>query len=219
MHRRASSRVFSFSTTSQPSRSQFHSVLCLNILQQQVVLRHYASSSTTTKPPKAAAAEEKKPILPLNPTNMTAPIAPVPKSLLGRHRLLSPTAAVRVSPLCLGAMNFGTAWNAILGECSKETAFEMLDYFYEMGGNFIDTANSYQAEQSEQWLGEWMKERGRRDEMIIATKYTTGFKTSRGAELQQSNYGGNGTKSLHVSVAASLKKLQTSYIDLVCIDL
>lgn len=37
-------------------------------------------------------------------------------------------------------MNFGKAWKRIMGECSKETAFEMLDYFYEQGGNFIDTS-------------------------------------------------------------------------------
>jgi len=36
-------------------------------------------------------------------------------------------------------MNFGTAWKEIMGECSKETAFAMMDYFYEQGGNFIDT--------------------------------------------------------------------------------
>jgi len=68
----------------------------------------------------------------------TAPAAK-PKSALGRHRILAPTAGVRVSPLCLGAMNFGTAWTGILGECSQETAFEMMDFFYEQGGNFIDT--------------------------------------------------------------------------------
>jgi len=36
-------------------------------------------------------------------------------------------------------MNFGDAWKGVLGECSKETAWEMLDYFYDQGGNFIDT--------------------------------------------------------------------------------
>lgn len=36
-------------------------------------------------------------------------------------------------------MNFGEAWKDRLGACSKETAFEILDYFYEQGGNFIDT--------------------------------------------------------------------------------
>lgn len=70
---------------------------------------------------------------------MTMNSPPPPKSLLGRHRVLAPTAAVHVSPICLGAMNFGNAYNEIFGECSKETAFEILDFFYEQGGNFIDT--------------------------------------------------------------------------------
>lgn len=70
---------------------------------------------------------------------MTTPAAPLPASPLGRHRLLAPSAGVLVSPLCLGAMNFGTAWEKMLGKCTKETAFEILDYFYEQGGNFIDT--------------------------------------------------------------------------------
>jgi hypothetical protein len=41
---------------------------------------------------------------------MAFPPAPTPKSLLGYHRILAPTAGVRVSPLCLGGMNFGDAW-------------------------------------------------------------------------------------------------------------
>lgn len=65
--------------------------------------------------------------------------APLPKSLLGYHRQLAPTAAVKVSPLCLGAMGFGTSWKAMLGSCDKEASFELLDYFYSQGGNFIDT--------------------------------------------------------------------------------
>jgi aryl-alcohol dehydrogenase-like predicted oxidoreductase len=101
-----------------------------------------------------------------------------------------------------------------MGECSKETAFEMLDYFYDMGGNFIDTASAYQAEQSETWIGEWLtRHPRRRDEMVIATKYTTAFKVQSEPHLQQSNFGGNSTKSLAISVEASLKKLQTTYID------
>ena len=72
---------------------------------------------------------------------MFAP-APKPKSPLGYHRILSPSAGVRVSPLCLGAMNFGENWKEAMGECTKETAFEMLDFFYDNGGNFIDTANN-----------------------------------------------------------------------------
>ena len=36
-------------------------------------------------------------------------------------------------------MNFGDAWKEYMGECNKEQAFAMMDYFYEQGGNFIDT--------------------------------------------------------------------------------
>lgn len=49
-----------------------------------------------------------------------------------------------------------------------------MDYFYSQGGNFIDTANGYQAGQSEMWVGEWMKERGVRDEIVLATKFSAG---------------------------------------------
>lgn len=139
-------------------------------------------------------------------------MAPPPKSPLGRYRILSPTASVRVSPLCLGAMNFGNAWKDYMGACDQNQVEEILDFFYAQGGNFIDTANNYQFEESEQWIGEWMKKRDNRDQMVIATKYTTCFRTGHG-EIG-ANFTGNGTKSLHTSVNASLRKLQTDYIDL-----
>jgi len=60
-----------------------------------------------------------------------------------------------------------------MGECGKEESEKILDYFYECGGNFIDTSNNYQKEESEMWIGEWMKKRGVRDQMVIATKFTT----------------------------------------------
>jgi predicted aldo/keto reductase-like oxidoreductase len=65
--------------------------------------------------------------------------APKPKSALGYYRILSPNASVRVSPLCLGAMNFGDAWKGFMGECNQKTTEGILDFFYEQGGNFIDT--------------------------------------------------------------------------------
>ncbi|KAI9660216.1 MAG: hypothetical protein M1831_003523 [Alyxoria varia] len=140
--------------------------------------------------------------------------APEPKTALGRHRVLSPSAGVKVSPLCLGAMNFGTAWAEMLGPCDKNTTFEMLDFFYESGGNFIDTANNYQNEESETWIGEWMEQRGVRDEIVLATKYTTYFKKGMAdAPGQASSFVGNNKKSLHVSLKQSLKKLRTDYID------
>ena len=98
-------------------------------------------------------------------------VAAKPKSVLGYHRILAPgTAGIRVSPLCLGAMNFGDAWKGFMGECSKETTFEILDYFYDQGGNFLDTSNNYQNEESETRIGEWMEKRGVRDQMVVATK-------------------------------------------------
>lgn len=133
-------------------------------------------------------------------------------TLLARHRQLAPTASVRVSPLCLGAMNFGEAYKAGMGECTKDTAFEILDYFYSQGGNFIDTSNSYQDGESEEWLGEWMKARGNRDEIVLATKYTSSCKPAEKSKIQ-SNFGGNGAKSMKLSIEASLSRLQTTYVD------
>ncbi|KAF2121104.1 aryl-alcohol dehydrogenase-like protein [Lophiotrema nucula] len=143
------------------------------------------------------------------------PPPPEPKSLLEFQRVLSPTAGVRVSPLCLGAMNFGDAWEAGMGKCDKSTTFEILDFFWDQGGNFIDTANNYQNEESETWIGEWLTERKNRHELVLATKFTTCFPDPRNKSPRlRVNYAGNSTKSLHVSLAASLKKLQTDYIDL-----
>lgn len=78
------------------------------------------------------------------------------------------------------------------------------------------SASNYQAGESEQWVGEWMEERGRRDEMVIATKYCGPWKMHEGtSHMLQSNFGGGATKNLHLCVEASLKKLRTTYIDLV----
>jgi len=78
----------------------------------------------------------------------------------------------------------------------------------------LDTSNNYQDEESEQWLGEWMKKRGNRDQMVIATKFTTSYRTAHSSKEIIINTAGNGTKSLVHSLESSLKKLQTSYIDL-----
>ncbi|KAM0548753.1 hypothetical protein ACHAPJ_009749 [Fusarium lateritium] len=140
-------------------------------------------------------------------------VAPPAPSALGRHRLLAPSAGVFVSPICLGSMNFGDYWKNQMGACDKETAFKILDFFYEKGGNFIDTANSYQGEESEKWIGEWLEKTGHRDEMVIATKYTDAWKTHE-PNKQQSHFGGSGTKGLKVAIDAALTKLRTTYIDI-----
>ncbi|KAE8400804.1 Norsolorinic acid reductase B [Aspergillus pseudonomiae] len=137
---------------------------------------------------------------------------------LSRYRQLSPTASIRVSPLCLGAMTFGVSDGEMFGECSKETAFAILDHFYHQGGNFIDTANGYRAGESEMWLGEWLASRKNRDDIVLATKYAAGYRGHEKDRIQV-NYGGTGTKSMRLSVDASLQKLQTSYIDLLYVHL
>ncbi|CCM01842.1 uncharacterized protein FIBRA_03912 [Fibroporia radiculosa] len=138
-----------------------------------------------------------------------------PATKLGRHRQLAPLAGVYVSPICLGAGSIGDQWAKIgMGQMDKADSFALLDAFYEAGGNFIDTANLYQDESSEMFIGEWMEARGIRDQIIVATKYTGDYKRGATDIPQKSAYIGNGMKSLHVSFEASLKKLRTSYIDL-----
>ncbi|KAK0477440.1 NADP-dependent oxidoreductase domain-containing protein [Armillaria novae-zelandiae] len=142
-------------------------------------------------------------------------VASDPPTKLGIYRVLSARAGVRVSPLALGAMSIGDKWDAFgMGSMNKESSFKLLDAYYDMGGNYIDTANNYQDETSEEFIGEWAEKRGIRDQLIIATKYTTNYKRGDDAVLQKINYVGNNTKSMHISVEASLKKLRTSYIDI-----
>lgn len=70
------------------------------------------------------------------------PPAPEPKTRLGRHRSFAPLAGIHVSPLGLGAMSVGDGSWDILGHQDKEKSFELLDAFYEAGGNLIDTSNN-----------------------------------------------------------------------------
>lgn len=101
-----------------------------------------------------------------------------------------------------------------MGVCSQETSEKILDLYYNNGGNFIDTSSNYQHEQTEEWLGEWMKKRNNRDQIVLATKYTMAYRILHNKNEHTINSVGNGNKSLHLSFAASLKKLQTDYIDL-----
>jgi len=117
--------------------------------------------------------------------------------------------------LQLGAMSIGDKWHEYgMGSMDKESSFKLLDAYFDAGGNFIDTANNYQDESSEIIIGEWAEKRDIRDQLVIATKYTTNFKRGQNDITHQVNYTGNNAKSLRVSVEASLKKLRTSYIDL-----
>ncbi|KAH8687321.1 NADP-dependent oxidoreductase domain-containing protein [Tricladium varicosporioides] len=139
-------------------------------------------------------------------------------SLLAYHRILSPSASIKVSPICLGAMNFGSKWTQLMGECTKETAFSILDFYHSSGGNFIDTANLYMGGESELWLGEWLTSRNIRDEMVIATKFSLTARMMvvepEGSTAILSNYGGNNKKALRLSLQQSLENLKTDYVDI-----
>lgn len=140
--------------------------------------------------------------------------APEPPTPLGRMRILSSTAGIRVSPLVLGGMSLGDAWTGMLGSMDKTASFKLLDAYFEAGGNFIDTSNRYQNEQSETWIGEWMAEKKNRDQVVIATKFTSDFQGYRLGKGKTPNHCGNSRRSLHMSVRGSLRKLQTDYIDI-----
>ena len=78
------------------------------------------------------------------------------------YRILGRTG-VKVSPICLGTMNFGKRTDA--AEAGK-----ILDAYFEAGGNFIDTANVYNAGASESIIGDWLAKTGRRDQVVLSTK-------------------------------------------------
>ncbi|KIJ64642.1 hypothetical protein HYDPIDRAFT_175568 [Hydnomerulius pinastri MD-312] len=153
-------------------------------------------------------------ILIIGEDHLFAPPSP-PPTKLGFYRNLSPNASVHVSPLALGAMSIGEEWHKFgMGAMNKASSIELLNAFYDAGGNFIDTANNYQDETSEEIIGEWAEKRGIRDQLVIATKYTTNFKRGNKSVKQQVSYTGNNVKSMHISLEASLKKLRTSYVDI-----
>jgi aryl-alcohol dehydrogenase-like predicted oxidoreductase len=120
------------------------------------------------------------------------------------YRLLG-RSGLRVSPLALGTMTFnvgGGSWGS-----TDDEARAMVDMYIDRGGNFIDTADFYGGMGgSEELLGKLVK--GRRDPLVISTKY------SLTTEHGNPNASGNHRKNMVLSVEASLKRMQTDYIDL-----
>lgn len=117
------------------------------------------------------------------------------------------TTDLRVSPICLGTMQFG--WTA-----DEQASFAVLDAFVEAGGNLLDTADIYShwapgnlGGVSEEIVGRWMRSRGNRDRMVIATKV-------RGPMWRGPD--GEGLSRSHIMRAAedSLRRLQIDTIDL-----
>lgn len=113
---------------------------------------------------------------------------------------------LRVSPICLGANVFG--WTA-----DEERSFAILDAFVAGGGNFVDTANVYsawvpgnQGGESETIIGRWLAARGRRDDVVIATKV--------GMQGGPTMPKGLTRGLIRAGVDASLERLQTDHIDL-----
>lgn len=110
---------------------------------------------------------------------------------------------LNVSEVALGAMMFGST-------TPKKESYEVLDAYTDMGGNFIDTSNNYAhwagtGDESETLLGEWLKDRGCRDRVVLATK--VGFdRHGTGAGLKK--------EQIEYWIDESLRKLGTDYIDL-----
>jgi aryl-alcohol dehydrogenase-like predicted oxidoreductase len=114
------------------------------------------------------------------------------------YRYLGRTG-MKVGEVCLGAMTFGR-------EADELTSVRMLDAFGEAGGNFVDTADVYGPGTSEQVLGRWLATQDR-DRWVIATKVR--FPSATGV-----NDVGLSRKHIIASIEASLRRLQTDYVDL-----
>jgi len=118
---------------------------------------------------------------------------------------------MEVSAISLGCMYFGT-------KMSESVSFALLDHYYEAGGRFLDTANNYafwaeggSGGESESLIGRWLKERGNRHEMVIATKVGA-MPSVPGAGLEHAE--GLSARVIEKAVDESLKRLGTDYIDL-----
>jgi aryl-alcohol dehydrogenase-like predicted oxidoreductase len=107
---------------------------------------------------------------------------------------------LKVSELCLGTQTFG--WGA-----DESTAQAIADRFVGAGGNFLDTSNTYNQGRSETMLGNWLQSRGNRSRFVIATKVF--FPTDQGP-----NDTGVSRKHIFDQIDASLRRLQTDYVDL-----
>ncbi len=112
---------------------------------------------------------------------------------------------LRVSPLCLGAMTFGTEWGF---GAEENISRDMFSRYIDAGGNFVDTADGYTMGHSEELVGKFINDRKLRDFVVLATKFTFNFGGGN------PNGGGNGRKNIYRAVDASLQRLKQDYIDL-----
>jgi aryl-alcohol dehydrogenase-like predicted oxidoreductase len=119
-----------------------------------------------------------------------------------RYKLLG-ASGLRVSELALGTMTFGETWG---WGASQEESRKIFDAFAQAGGNFVDTANNYTDGTSEKYVGEFIA--SDRDHFVIATKYTLSTRKD------DPNAGGNHRKNMVQALEASLRRLDTDYVDL-----
>lgn len=120
---------------------------------------------------------------------------------------------VQVSELCLGSMTFGAiddgaAWRRPGGPIVSKVAHEMINRAIDAGINFIDTANVYSRGRSEEIIGSALKNNGKRSSIIISTKVQ--------GRMSDDDPNAAGTSRRHIieQCHASLRRLQTDYIDL-----
>lgn len=122
------------------------------------------------------------------------------------HYVTLGRSGLRVSPFCLGAMTFGEEWG--FGS-SVEDSQRIMDRYLELGGNFIDTANTYNRGHSEVIIGDHVgHDRAKRDRVVIATKFSANLHAG------DPNGGGANRKSIVSACEQSLRRLRTDYIDL-----
>lgn len=107
---------------------------------------------------------------------------------------------VKVSPLCLGAMNFG-------GPTGEDESIRIIDASLDGGINFIDTANVYNAGESEKIVGKALVANGKRNQIVLATKV-------HGVMGDGPNERGNSRYHIMKACEDSLRRLQTDHIDL-----
>lgn len=115
------------------------------------------------------------------------------------YRTLGRTG-VKVSPLCLGAMNFG-------GPTATADSIAIIDAALDAGVNFIDTANVYNAGESEKIVGEALARDGKRQQVVLATKV-------HGEMGSGPNDRGNSRFHIIKACEDSLRRLKTDHIDL-----
>lgn len=116
------------------------------------------------------------------------------------YRTLGRTG-IKVSPLCLGCMNFG-------GRTQPEVSYKIIDHAIAAGINFIDTANVYSRGKSETVTGDALQRNGKRDSIVLATKVHGKM------DDDDPNASGNTRRHIIQQCEASLKRLQTDWIDL-----